>query len=374
LRANQGRKTYRAAGSRSLVATAAEVDAEGTKPPEFDIRPRSARRPSWSFGTNGGAANAKDNAWPKVLLRGRLQLTEPEHVAAIASVNALLYCDMTEQLWNGALRLDTEEIVTKYIDAWNQQDVSGLLRLMHAGAAYYDAFWSETCVGQDLARYLQDAMEEEPYWYKQVGDTIGTENGVLFRYSAHLRSGSKAGEPVLYGAEILSLRDEKILTVTDIYCSPERSDLEAVAKLSARRHGLPSHVDSGLGALKTARITAKLSAGASRNKFILDPEITMAQLAENIGCTLDQLFKVIEKQFGSSPGQFLDSRRVEYARQVLEKDPDCLNILDKVATSAGFKSVVEFSRKFSDIVGVTPEEFCRLQKQATDSRDNYRLH
>ena len=59
--------------------------------------------------------------------------------------------------------MDIDELVEKYINAWNRSDVSGLLDLMHPGAAYHDAFWAETCVGRDLALYFRDAMEEEPF-------------------------------------------------------------------------------------------------------------------------------------------------------------------------------------------------------------------
>ena len=250
-------------------------------------------------------------------------------------------------------------LVEKYIDAWNRLDVPGLLDLMHPGAAYYDAFWAETCLGRDLALYFQDAMKEEPFWYERIGDTIRTENGVTFRYSAHLLSGSTVGEPVHVGAEILNVRNGKILTVTDIYCSSDESQLEEVAKLATHRHGLPRHVNSGLGALKMARIRANLSVSLEEDKAYLDPDITMSQLAEKIGCKLDQLAIVIEKEFGTSAGEFLDTQRVEYSRELLQVIPDDSDALERVAMSSGFQSVTEFSKKFAEIVGVTPKDYCR---------------
>lgn len=250
--------------------------------------------------------------------------------------------------------MNLDGIVRKYFEAWNRLDVAGLLELMHPGAAYYDAFWMETCVGRDLPQYFQDAMDEEPYWYKQVGDTMSTDTGVVTSYSAHERSGAITGEPILYGADILNLRGTKILTVTDNYCSPDRSALAEVAGFAAKHHGLPSHANSELGALKMARIKAELSIQVDNDKAYLDPIITLAQPAEKIGCTLEQLSIIIKNQFGTSFGNFLDSQRVEHARELLAKNPDRVGIVEQVANQVGFSSVREFSVKFAGIVGIAP--------------------
>jgi AraC-like DNA-binding protein len=270
--------------------------------------------------------------------------------------------------------VNSKELVETYINAWNQRDVAGLLELMYAGAAYYDAFWMETCVGSDLAQYFQDAMDEEPFWYVQVGEVIETKNGVVFRYSAHDPDASKIGEPLHYGAEILNVVDGKILTITDMYCSSNPDDLLEVAKLAARRHGLTTHVNSGLGALKKARIRAGLSRSVDEDKVHLDPELTIAQLADAVGCTLDQLRIVIKNEFGAGIADFLDIRRVETAKELLENNPDDPDIIDKASRSAGFSSVRQFRTKFADVIGVTPTVFCLKQKDKKLTRKKPNLH
>ena len=270
--------------------------------------------------------------------------------------------------------MDVDAIVKKYIDAWNQRDVAGILELMHAGAAYYDAVWAETCVGRELAQYLQDAMDEESFWYEQIGDAIRTERGVVFRYGAYQSSELTNGEAEHYGAEILVLTDGKILTVTDIYCSADSAYLEEVAKLAELRHGLPSHTKSGLGALKAARIKDALSISFDRDHAYLDPDITMSALADKIGCTLEQLSIVIENQFHSEFSALLDAQRIEHAKGLLQNDPDCWRVLDRVSSSTGFLSTKEFSERFVEIVGVTPEDFCRQQQKEYISREGSSLH
>ena len=270
--------------------------------------------------------------------------------------------------------MNKKEIVRKYIDAWNQQDVTRLLDLMHASAAYYDAFWMETCVGRDLAKYFQDAINEEPFWYEQVGDSIDMRNGVVFRYSAHERKGRTIGDPIHFGAEILCLRDDKIITITDFYCNTDRASLEQVAQLVVERHGLPTHVNDGLGALKAARIKANLSWQINKAQVFLDPDVTIRELADKIGCTLDQLSAVIEKHFGTTSAVFVDAQRIEYAKELLKRRPDDPDALVNVAASVGYRSFGEFRQKFVDFAGVTPAVYRRQQKQKKRPKNGSNSH
>lgn len=268
--------------------------------------------------------------------------------------------------------MNADEIVRRYVDAWNRQDVAGLLKLMHNGAAYYDAFWMETCVGRDLAQYFQDTIDQEPYWFEQIGETIITENGVTYRYSAHDRGASTIGEPILYGAGILGIKDNKILNVTDIYCSPVRSDLKAVAEVAAQRHGLTRHINDGLGAQQAARIKAGLYDSIEQDRVYLDPDITMSQIAEIVGCTLDQLSIVLESHFGASFAEFVDAQRINYAKELLASSPDEPDVLHKIAISSGFRSESEFRKRFAEFVGITPRVFYSKQKDL--AQNDLHLH
>lgn len=265
--------------------------------------------------------------------------------------------------------MDSDWIVKRYIDAWNQSDAAGLLELMHPGAAFYDAFWMETCVGRDLLQYFQDAMDEEPYWYEQMGETIDTSNGVIFRYSAHEREGGTISDPIHFGAEILAIQDDKILTITDIYCNSDRASLAEVAEFAARRHGLQRHVNYGLGAMKESRIKAELSARIDNVQEFIDPGITINALAQKVGCTVDQLSAVIKRHFATSFEDLVNMQRVEYAKNLLENFPDGVNNLEQVAISTGFEFASDFNEKFTHYVGVQPTEYVRQQQEKNTSQD-----
>ena len=267
--------------------------------------------------------------------------------------------------------MNMDKLVERYIDAWNRQDIAGILELMHSGAALYDAFWMETCVGKDLPRYVQDGIEEENHYYQQIGEVMPVDNGVAFRYSAHERPDPTIGPVVYYGAEVLIVLDNKILTVSDYYCNPDRAALEEVAKLAAKRHGLASHTKSGLGAMRALRIKAALSTAIEHDKTYRDSSLTLSRLAEKIGCPVDYLSQVIEDEFGADFDAFLTNHRIRYARALLQEksgDPS------HVASKAGFKSLELFYEAFSSFFGTTVEEFRKHNGQTDDSPDNPPLH
>ena len=270
--------------------------------------------------------------------------------------------------------MNMEMLVKDYIAAWNRLDAASVAELMHDGAAYYDAFWMETCVGKHLPRYIQDSMDEESLWYEQVGKVILVENGVTYRYSAHERTDSTIGPPLYFGAAVLLLRDNKILTVSDYYCNPDPAALEEIAVLATRRHGVPSHTNAGLSALKTLHVRSRLVATVAEAESHLDPTITISKFAENIGCSVDHLSQILDREFGSDFDAFMCSHRVEYARSVLDDGTDDPGFVMRVAAEAGFRSAKELSEAFSETFGTTLAEFLKSKKTAKGSVGKSPLH
>lgn len=262
-----------------------------------------------------------------------------------------------------------EQLVTHYIDAWNRRDVDRLLELMHPGAAYYDAFWMETCVGPHLRQYFKDSLREEPYRYEVTGDIITTPEGCVLRYHAYNRCDSMETEPVFQGAEVLTLRDGRVLTVSDFYCIPHREELEEIAGVVATRHGVPAFTDFGLGAFKALRVRTKLTDSFENTGMYLDPDITASQIAEALDCTLEQLSVVIEKEFGTSVDGLLDARRVDCAKRLLKGGRGDSDIVRTVASQCGFKSYRAFADAFTKIVGVDPVEYCAKARTGRGALD-----
>ena len=253
--------------------------------------------------------------------------------------------------------MDVERLVDDYIKAWNQHDISQLLNLMDKRATYFDAYWMEYCNGQNLARYLQDSMAEENYWYERIGNVISVDNSVVYRYVAHERTDSKIGLALFNGDEGLIFRDNKIVTISNYYCNPDQSALEEVAKLAARRHAQTRHIKSGLGAFKASRFSSLLLDTMGQDQIYLDASLSQSQVAGKIGCSVDHLLQVIGDEFGTSFKSFLDQYRVKHARELLLKDSEDPNFIVRVALQSGFQSLENFNRSFRRLIGETPAEF-----------------
>lgn len=254
--------------------------------------------------------------------------------------------------------MDLRKLVEVYVDAWNQQDVDKVLGLMHKGAAYYDAFWMETCVGKDLADYFRGCFEIDNFWYKIVGEPVVVNGGVAYRYSVH--DHGDPDEPVLfYGTSVLIVRDGKILTSSEFYSSPREEDLEEICRLTERRHGLPKYAEAGLGVWKISAYKRELSKLMDHEQLFLEPDLTLVRVAETLGCTAEQLTYILRTEFQVNFEKFLNQRRANFARHLLIEESDDPNFVSRVAEMVGFRSAEEFGAAFRSLFGVSPADFRR---------------
>ena len=262
--------------------------------------------------------------------------------------------------------MNMEKLVDDYVDAWNQKDLTRLLELMDKRATFYDAYWMEYCSGKDLARYIQDGFEEN-FWFRRTGDVILAENGVAYRYTAHKLIDSNIG-PVFYnGAEVLTLRDHKIVAVSDFYCNPAQAALEEITRLATKSHAKTRHAKSGLGARKAFHFRSVLAEIMDQDQAYRDADLTLSQLAGQVGCSVDNLSQVISNEFGTSFQSFLDQYRVRYAGELLLKASKDPNYVFEVAAQSGFRSLESFTNLFRRQFGETPAEYRVHYGQDSDS-------
>jgi AraC-like DNA-binding protein/ketosteroid isomerase-like protein len=255
--------------------------------------------------------------------------------------------------------LDLEEFVDSYISAWNRRDLAGLLEHFCDDGAVFDAFWMETCVGEDLLQYFESVIEEERHWLQRVGDVIPMDGGVICRYGAYEVTESGPDQLVFNGAEVMTLRDGKIATISDFYCDPTPAALEEVAKWAARHHGRLRALGSGLPAVKATQFRDKLYELIIEGSAFLDPNLTATEVADRIGCSVDHLNQVVIAEMGASFYSFLDKHRAQYARQLLLEASDDPDYVYDVSTKAGFRSFESFVRSFDRFFNTRPEEFYR---------------
>ena len=259
--------------------------------------------------------------------------------------------------------MDRDELTKRYVEAWNQHDASALLKLMHPQASYYDAFWGETCSGSDLAKYFSANFEADTRWYRPDDRLITIINGLIIRYVAFDRHDHEGLAPILNGAEVVTMSDGLIMTISDFYCDPDPVELIEIAALAEEQHGRSNIVPLGLSAGTSGRIKRRLAELADKTTIYLDPSLTITQLADRLGCSVMHLFHVLEEEKGTSFLRFVNECRVRYATTLLTDTSDGAIGIRRIAEQSGFESVEEFDNAFQSTFGTSAEEYSRQFNQ-----------
>ena len=188
---------------------------------------------------------------------------------------------------------------------------------MHAQASYFDAFWQESCSGQHLAKYFNTNFELESYRYKPDGEIIVTPNGAISRYEAFNGDDESLLTPIFNGADVFTMSDGLIMTVSDYYCEPTDLVLIELAGVVEGQHGRASVARRGLGAKTAGHIVRRLTEVAADPSIILDVSLTVTSLAGHVGCEVMDLFYVLEEVQDSTFLEFVEGSRARHASTMM---------------------------------------------------------
>jgi LacI family transcriptional regulator len=108
-------------------------------------------------------------------------------------------------------------------------------------------------------------------------------------------------------------------------------------------------------AFKDARLSAAIE---YLNKHIEDP-LGVQQLASHVGVSRRWMEYAFRDALGESPYQYIRSRRLKLAQQLLEEEPTVK--IYQVARRTGFTSAKQLSMAFGQEFGVSPREYQRAK-------------
>jgi two-component system response regulator YesN len=89
----------------------------------------------------------------------------------------------------------------------------------------------------------------------------------------------------------------------------------------------------------------------------LDKDITRESLAEMVYLNQDYLARIFKKEIGESIGNYITGKRVEVAKEYLEKTSESVN---SIAIKVGYDNFSYFTKIFKDRQGMTPKEYRKL--------------
>lgn len=140
-------------------------------------------------------------------------------------------------------------------------------------------------------------------------------------------------------------------------------------------HRVPKLPDMSRSAVPADTVTADtVTADAARAFSHLIPvlalartacaELSVPDLADHAGYSPFHFTRMVKRATGFGPGQLLLAYRIDAAKRLLLADDDA--VVD-VAVASGFDSLSSFTRRFKQVVGVTPGRFRRLVDAVADA-------
>lgn len=109
-------------------------------------------------------------------------------------------------------------------------------------------------------------------------------------------------------------------------------------------------------------LSARLDSLMTNEKIFLDNEINLTTVAEKLGISIHDASYLINEVTGSNFYNFINRHRVEEAKKLLTSSKtDQLNMLG-IGFESGFNSKTAFNTAFKKIVGISPSEYAKQQK------------
>ena len=166
-------------------------------------------------------------------------------------------------------------------------------------------------------QYIQEGLEEDEYWYELTGELIYFDEGVVYRYTGYDLDGSAIGEKHFEGAEVVTVRNGKILTLSNYYYDSDPKVLVEVAKLSVLRHGVPTYVNAAYAGYKQAHVKDRFFRMLASDTLVVDPTVSVADLARQLGCRADHLLTLISEEYGISIEDYIGREDTTRAADLL---------------------------------------------------------
>jgi AraC-like DNA-binding protein len=93
----------------------------------------------------------------------------------------------------------------------------------------------------------------------------------------------------------------------------------------------------------------------------LTPGLSVDSVAKEIGTNRAYISRLLNRTYNSSFPEFVNNKRIKYAKQLLQDEPDA--VLEYVAIKSGFSTLSQFTRKFKEITGQSPRQWQKSNKK-----------
>lgn len=120
--------------------------------------------------------------------------------------------------------------------------------------------------------------------------------------------------------------------------------------------------DISTQAYKGSTLTQPIEKACQYMKQHFKEQMALKELCQEAGLSKYTLLRNFTAQCGVTPFQYLETIRINYAKQLLEKG----NPLSEVAYESGFSDQSHFTRFFKNYIGLTPKQYQNIFKEQKD--------
>ncbi|MBK8953928.1 MAG: AraC family transcriptional regulator [Saprospiraceae bacterium] len=154
-----------------------------------------------------------------------------------------------------------------------------------------------------------------------------------------------------------------LVTVVLVFKQPQIIEILKIQK--------SKYIKSTLNDKEKQDIENKIMATSEKSEVITNPEITLEQFAKLINYSPQKVSQVINEKSGLNFNSFINQKRVEYACDLIAKDPD-VKIL-AIVYDSGFNNKNSFYMAFKKFKGVTPSVYASRYKNLGKEVSEYKL-
>ncbi|MBO0330436.1 helix-turn-helix domain-containing protein [Muricauda sp. CAU 1631] len=206
-----------------------------------------------------------------------------------------------------------------------------------------------------LTRNKEGLNKKTRIWQKNIYLIHVSYVAVYLVYGAYIIAGINSG--IFYHAPIV-LMSTMVLYIG--YAANVQPDVFS-GRYSYTNRLFPKYVKSGLTESLSQELKQNLSDLFQKEKLYRNNDINLDMVADKLDTTRHNASQLINEHFNMSFREFVNSHRIQEAKELLEKEHE-LNIID-IAYEVGYNNKVSFNKAFKKDTQLTPSEYLNNLKQ-----------
>ncbi|NQZ77660.1 MAG: AraC family transcriptional regulator [Ekhidna sp.] len=111
-----------------------------------------------------------------------------------------------------------------------------------------------------------------------------------------------------------------------------------------------------------ASLFDKANALLEREKYFLNKNLKLTDLATELSCGERDLSRAINKFSKSNFNKFINSFRIRYSKEILSNSKFDHYTIEAIAEDSGFSNKVSFYNAFKSEIGMSPTQFRALEQ------------